>query len=83
MFCFSNQYVTFPNTDYIRTFCFGNVSKPPKALPRLCRTYIGRRNRKTPHAQLSAAAIPLHYESGTAFAYFTDNDYLCKLQPHG
>lgn len=30
MFCFSNQYVTFPNTDYIRTLCFGTVSKPPK-----------------------------------------------------
>lgn len=27
MFCFSNQYVTFPNTDYIRTFYFGTVSK--------------------------------------------------------
>ena len=61
--------------DYIRTFCFGIVSKPKKALPRPCR--------KTPHALLSAAAIPLHYESGTAFAYFADNDYLCKLQPLG
>lgn len=80
MFCFSNQYVTFPNTDYIRTFCFGNVSKPPKGP---AGHISGRRNRKTPHALLSAAAIPLHYESGTAFAYFTDNDYLCKLQPHG
>lgn len=83
MFCFSNQYVTFPNTDYIRTFCFGTVSKPKRLFRGPAGHISGRRSRKTPHALLSAAAIPLHYESGTAFAYFADNDYLCKLQPLG